>query len=48
VLRLRSVGIDAGFIERVEAHGFAHPTLEQLIRLKTMKIVSAASEGATP
>jgi hypothetical protein len=41
LISLRALGIDAAYIKRVQAHGFEHPTIDQLIRLKALQVISA-------
>jgi hypothetical protein len=38
-MQLRALGIDAAYIKRVQAHGFPHPTIEELVRLKALNVV---------
>jgi hypothetical protein len=31
--------IDGAYIEKVRAHGFSHPSIEELVRLKAMNVI---------
>jgi hypothetical protein len=39
IVRLKAMRIDVAYIQKVEAHGIAHPTVDDLVRLKAMHII---------